>query len=140
MSRLYVIFFTVFLSVIVVNPVIAQNGGGYDLSWSTVDGGGSQSSGGSYVLTGTIGQPDAGYHSGGNYELLGGFWVDGPLCIVNLEHFSEFAAWWLFGPCNEANNWCDGADLNQADDVNIQDLIILVNEWLDVCPVGWSLE
>lgn len=54
---------------------LAQSGGGYDLSWNTIDGGGyTWSTGGSYVLGGTAGQPDAGILSGGNYVLAGGFW------------------------------------------------------------------
>jgi hypothetical protein len=53
----------------------AQSGGPYDLSWSTVDGGGiTPASGGSYVLNGTAGQPDAGMSSGGIYVVQGGFW------------------------------------------------------------------
>lgn len=52
----------------------AQTGGGYDLTWSTIDGGGGSSSGGSYSLGGTVGQPDAGTLSGGGYTLNGGFW------------------------------------------------------------------
>lgn len=51
--------------------VRAQN---YSIDWSTIDGGGDTSTGGSYALTGTIGQPDAGILSGGNYTLQGGFW------------------------------------------------------------------
>ena len=54
--------------------VLAQTGGGYDLSWNTVDGGGGISSGGAYTLSGTVGQPDAGGMSGGGYTLTGGFW------------------------------------------------------------------
>jgi hypothetical protein len=47
----------------------------YDLSWYTIDGGGATfSTGGSYSLGGTIGQPDAGSLSGGSYQLNGGFW------------------------------------------------------------------
>ena len=57
--------------------VSAQSGGGFDLSWSTVDGGGGASAGGSFRLTGTIGQPDAGRVSGGSYRLDGGFWSGG---------------------------------------------------------------
>ncbi len=53
---------------------LAQIGGGYDLTWSTVDGGGGTSSGGAYTLHGTAGQPDAGALSGGSYSLDGGFW------------------------------------------------------------------
>ena len=47
---------------------------GFDLSWWTVDGGGGNSSGSGYALSGTIGQPDAGAMSGGDYQLAGGFW------------------------------------------------------------------
>jgi hypothetical protein len=48
---------------------------GYDLSWYTIDGGGATfSTGGSYSLGGSIGQPDAGSLSGGSYQLNGGFW------------------------------------------------------------------
>lgn len=58
-------------------PVLAQSGGGYDLSWATVDGGGTVSTGGAYSLGGTVGQPDAGLSSGGVYTLGGGFWGGG---------------------------------------------------------------
>ncbi len=58
-----------------VAPSTAQTGGGYDLSWSTIDGGGYMfSTGGGYSLGGTIGQPEAGALSGGGYTLAGGFW------------------------------------------------------------------
>ena len=62
------------------STVLAQSGGGYDLSWSTVDGGGwTFSSGGAYSVGGTAGQPDAGLLSGGSYTLGGGFWGGGAL-------------------------------------------------------------
>jgi len=57
---------------------MAQTGGGYDLTWNSMDGGGQMNlSGGSYTLKGTIGQPDAGLHVGGSYWLGGGFWQGG---------------------------------------------------------------
>ena len=47
----------------------------YSIDWFTIDGGGGTSSGGSFTLSGSIGQPDAGgAMSGGNYSLTGGFW------------------------------------------------------------------
>ncbi len=59
-------------------PVLAQSGAGYDLTWSTVDGGGGTFSvGGGYSLGGTAGQPDAGHLTGGDYSLAGGFWSGG---------------------------------------------------------------
>ncbi len=54
---------------------LAQEGGGYDLGWWTVDGGGTALEGGGISLLGTAGQPDAGPAlSGGGYTLSGGFW------------------------------------------------------------------
>ncbi|MBU0490428.1 MAG: hypothetical protein KKB13_01135 [Chloroflexi bacterium] len=63
----------------VVGPaaVRAQTGGPYNLTWWTVDGGGDRLTGGSYVLVGTAGQPDAAATSGGTYVLAGGFWPGG---------------------------------------------------------------
>ncbi len=59
-------------------PVLAQSGGGYDLSWATVDGGGGTfSTGGGYSLGGMAGQPDAGLSTGGVYVLSEGFWGGG---------------------------------------------------------------
>jgi len=57
----------------------AQIGGGYDLTWSTIDGGGAMfSTGGDYSLGGTIGQPGAGWMlAGGGYTLGSGFWGSG---------------------------------------------------------------
>lgn len=53
--------------------VYAQVGGGFDLSFATIAGGGGTSSGGVYSLDSTIGQPAAGSASGGAYSLDGGF-------------------------------------------------------------------
>ncbi len=53
----------------------AQSDSGYNLTWSTINNGGStRSESGSYTLSGTIGQIDAGVLSGGAYTLTGGFW------------------------------------------------------------------
>ena len=58
---------------LVASISLAHNG--YGLSWWTVGGGGyTFSTGGSYTLGGTIGQPDAGIMSGGGYAIEGGFW------------------------------------------------------------------
>lgn len=63
-------------AVLGAGAVLAQTGGGYDLTWSTIDAGGGSSAGGSYQLSGTLGQPDAGAPlSGGGYVLSGGFWA-----------------------------------------------------------------
>ena len=56
-------------------PQAAPRAATYAVDWWTVDGGGGQAlSGGSYTLSGTVGQPDAGSHVGTGYALGGGFW------------------------------------------------------------------
>jgi hypothetical protein len=63
---------------LVTGMALAQVGDDYDLTWNTVDGGGiTFSQGGTYVLAGTVGQPDAGVMRGGSYVLGGGFWMGG---------------------------------------------------------------
>jgi len=48
----------------------------YTIDWYKIAGGGGTSTGGTYAVSGTIGQPDAsGVLSGGNYSLTGGFWA-----------------------------------------------------------------
>ncbi|MGO8836101.1 MAG: hypothetical protein ACLQAH_18735 [Limisphaerales bacterium] len=47
----------------------------YSIDWYKVAGGGGTSTGGTYTVSGTIGQPDAGgAMSGGQYSVTGGFW------------------------------------------------------------------
>lgn len=48
----------------------------YTIDWHKIAGGGGTSTGGTYQVSGTIGQPDAGGPlTGGNYSLTGGFWA-----------------------------------------------------------------
>jgi len=65
---------TVLLALSVPSVALSQP---YDISWHTVDGGGTMgATGGTYGLSGTIGQPDAGGpFAGGTYGLHGGFWA-----------------------------------------------------------------
>ncbi len=79
-----------------IAPVAAAIGwssaafGQYDLSWYTVDCGGGTSTGGTFSLTGTAGQPDAGAMSGGTFSLSGGFWAapPGATCYPNCDNSS----------------------------------------------------
>jgi hypothetical protein len=65
-------------------PVLAETTT-YDLSWWTVDSGGTMGlTSGSYTLSGTAGQPDAGVLSNSDYVLAGGFWAG---ILVKLESF-----------------------------------------------------
>lgn len=115
-------------------PMMSVSGAEYELTWSTIDGGGGRSMAGPYTLTGTIGQPDAAYSAGGGYELLGGFWPGGPLCFVDFEHYARFAEYWL-----ETDPGMP-ADLDQLNGVNGVDLRLFVDQWLCYCPTGWPLK
>jgi hypothetical protein len=107
--------------------------GDYQIVWSTIDSGGGQSSGGQYVLNGTVGQPDAGYLSGANYEISGGFWPGGPLCFVEFDDFARFAEYWFETGSNLP------ADLDGNGIVDLDDLKLFVAEWLCACPYNWPL-
>lgn len=64
---------------LLVGAAWANSPAGYTSDWWTVDGGGGtwSSTGGQYVLNGTIGQPDACVWDNGGYTLTGGFWGGG---------------------------------------------------------------
>jgi hypothetical protein len=124
---------TVCLMLLAISTALAQNGGDYELSWSTIDGGGGTSSGGDYSLIGTIGQPDAGEMAGGQYELSGGFWPGGPLCIVEFDDYARFANCWL-----QTGSGLP-ADLYEDNIVDELDLKMFVDEWLYECPYRWPL-
>ncbi len=60
-------------------PTSAQ-GQPYAIPWYSMDSGGvMNSTGGSFILSGTIGQSDAGLLSGGEFTLGGGFWRGGTM-------------------------------------------------------------
>ena len=77
---------------------LAQTGGGFDLSWFSVDGGGGTSAGGDFALVGSLGQPDAGNGlAGGGFTLTGGFQAGAAsatqtvLCILHVERLTATA-------------------------------------------------
>ena len=76
-SRLTLLVTLILLLLVGAGATHGQVGGGYRLSWWTVDGGGGTSADGGYRLTSTAGQPDAGILTGGGYILYGGFWTGG---------------------------------------------------------------
>ena len=58
---------------LLVPTVLAQSGGGYELTWTSIDAGGGAMTGGAYSLVSSIGQPEPGAtQSGGGYSLNGG--------------------------------------------------------------------
>jgi hypothetical protein len=76
--------FLLFVVLTVCAPAFAQE----EVQWWTVNGGGQTSSGGTFEITGTIGQPDAGEMSAGIFSVTGGFWTsENPFVPVELLSF-----------------------------------------------------
>jgi len=51
-------------------------------------------------------------------------------CSTNLNDLAMFTSHWLSAGCNEGNNWCQGADLNHIDDVDLRDWTEFAGYWL----------
>lgn len=100
----------------------------FSIPWYTVDGGGGLSSGASFSLAGTIGQPDAGAPMQGNaFTLRGGFWEGLPVgaeCPCAADYNRDggidgsdvaafFADWEGGAACADANQdgGIDGTDI-----------------------------
>lgn len=119
----------------------AQSGGPYDLSWSTIDGGGiTFATGGAFSLGGTIGQFDAsGPLTGGAYSLTGGFWAgtaaEGPCNVADfatpygvLDFFDVLTFLGAFS----ANDMA--ADLTNDGILDFFDVLTFLNAFAAGCP------
>jgi hypothetical protein len=113
-----------------------QMGPNLDLSWSTIDGGGGTSSGGTFTLTGTIGQPDAGAMAGGVFQIAGGFLGGGgpPPCYpdcnasgtLNIADFGCFQTKFVAGD--------PYADCNGVGGLTIADFGCFQTKFVTGCP------
>ena len=75
---------------IILAAALASSAGAHaqlTVSWSTLDGGGGVSSGGSYTIAGTVAQPDAAAMAAGTLSLRAGFWAafGGGGCYSNCD-------------------------------------------------------
>ena len=117
---------------------------GYEIKWSTIDGGGAMdSTGGTFTLSGTIGQVDAQsppVMSGGAFEITGGFWPITQVCYCpgdltgdgkkDGRDIQQFVA------CVMSGGNCSCADVDVANGVNLADVPVFVNNLLggSTCP------
>jgi nucleoside recognition membrane protein YjiH len=62
------------VSLVVVAGVVAQTGGGFDLTWHVVGSSGGKMAGSGFVLNGTAGQVAVSSSTGSGDTLLHGFW------------------------------------------------------------------
>lgn len=63
----------------------------YAIDSYTIDGGGGTSTGGSFSLSGTVGQPDASpvASTGGVFSMAGGFWGGGVIDFLFKDGFEQ---------------------------------------------------
>jgi len=54
--------------------------------------------------------------------------VDGS---VNFHDFAILASCWLDEDCGYPDEWCQGADIDWSNEVDIEDLAILAQHWLE---------
>jgi len=128
----------------VLTTAQAQTGGGFDLSWSTLDGGGQTfSTGGGFELGGTIGQLDAQpspVMAGGAFTLIGGFWPVAQVCYclgdMNGDGRKDGGDVQRFVDCVISGGACSCADVDAANGVTISDVGVFVSDLLDgtSCP------
>jgi hypothetical protein len=77
----------------------ARAEGIYTLDWSAIEGGGGESSGGNFAVSGALGQPESGGSmSGGEFTVEGGFLsiiaVDGPPLKIAHNHNGTVTVAW----------------------------------------------
>jgi len=135
--RFCFVFLCIAVAAITGGTARGQSGDDYELTWSTIDGGGGTSSGGPYTLTGTIGQADTGVSSGAAYVLSAGFWPGQFGCVVNLKDLMIFVEHWLSVSSGAP---FDAADFDQSGGVDMADFAVFSGWWLDRCPADWPLK
>ncbi len=97
--------------------------GQISVPWSTIDCGGGTMSGGAYVVSVTIGQPDAGTMAGGAFVVTGGFWAgvtppggcdaidfNGDGLFPDTADIDDFLSVFSGGPCSTGT--CGDIDFN----------------------------
>ena len=106
------------------------SGGGFELTRTTIDGGGQmRATGLDFEVSGTIGQPDAGLMSGGGLSLAGGFWIEIPAgdCEddgdVDLLDYAGFESC-LTGPNGNVASECRCYDINGSGSVDLADFAL----------------
>ena len=105
----------------------------YSITWYTIDAGGGTSAGGTYTLSGTIGQPDAhAPRTSQSFTESGGFWTGIPCAadfnadgVVNSQDFFDFLAAFFAGE--------PAADFNADALINSQDFFDFLGTFFAGC-------
>ena len=114
--------FLVPLALLLASPFTAK-APPYEITWFAIAGGGGTSSGGSYTLSGTIGQSAAGQLTGGSYVLEGGFWA-GAFAVQQVGSPTLLLERSALGDGNVTLSWAPEASgfvLQMTDDLSAPD-------------------
>lgn len=111
------------------------------IDWYTIDGGGGSSSGGTFAITGTIGQPDAGNSAGGTFQISGGFLGGAPqVCYANCDNSTiapvlnvlDFSCFLNKFAAGDPGANCDGSTTPPV--LNVLDFSCFLNQYAAGCP------
>ncbi|HKQ47648.1 MAG TPA: hypothetical protein VJZ71_06240 [Phycisphaerae bacterium] len=122
--------------------------GQFEIDWHSIDAGGTTapnaSTGGSFAVAGTIGQPDAGPATGpmigGTFEVRGGFWLVPLACHcpgdMNGDNTKDGLDVQKLVACLTASGGCTCADVDAVSGVTLDDVTVFVDDLLTggVCP------
>ncbi len=105
----------------------------FDMTWHTVDGGGTTfAEGGDYSLGCTVGQADASVMAGGDWSLSAGFWFEQPpgdcnaTGIADLLDHADYADC-ISGPGGGFGTGCECFDFDSDGDNDLADLAMFQN-------------
>jgi hypothetical protein len=112
----------------------------YTIDWFTIDGGGGDTAGGAFTLSGTIGQPDAGAQAGGTFQVSNGFWGETTgACYANCDgstvapilNANDFQCFLNGYAANDSYANCDGSTV--APILNANDFQCFLNKFATGC-------
>ena len=119
------------------SPTLGQS---LAIDWFTIDGGGAMASvGGSFEVSGTIGQPDADIMAGGGFELVGGFWgAAWPICYADCDQSTGAGVLDIFDFLCFQNSFVLGepyaCDCDPDPACDIFDFLCFQNAFVAGCP------
>jgi hypothetical protein len=124
------------LAIVLLNIALASAAahGQFAITSSTIDCGGGSSSGGAFVVTGTIGQPDAGPAlTGGAFTLSGGFCTPSAACAGDFNNSGSISVQDIFDFLSAWFAALPSADFNHVNGITVQDIFDFLAAWFAGC-------
>jgi hypothetical protein len=124
------------------SAALAQTGGGFDQTWSIIDGGGAMNARRHVQSPAPSASPFQmpPFMTGGSFELTGGFWSVSQVCFCLADMNGDFkkdgADVQQFAQCVLVGGNCSCADVDAAGGVTLDDLAVFVDDLVSgsMCP------